>query len=79
MKTEIKTSKKAFPQFPRLMSSKEGNVIVLVHAKEGNDLKGTLVAKHRETSSIYNIGEYRTDWIADYFKDFEGEIILANE
>jgi len=39
---------------------------------------GTILLKSSSVSSVFNVGEYRTDWIESNFKPIGGEVVLSN-
>ena len=59
-------------EYPRLMKSKTGAEITYFI----DSRRGFVVKKLHE--SDYSEGEFRSDWIASAFEDFNGTIQLSN-
>ncbi len=76
MKSKVKLSKTKSKEFPKLMSNKSYDFIVLFE-EHG---KGIVVYNEEEDKSFphYVIGYYSEGWVMDRFKDFNGKLTLKN-
>ena len=57
-------------QFPKLMKSNAGLIVLMVKDNTGVVIVG---------NNIWDKGHYATDWAMGLFKDFDGVVILFNE
>lgn len=70
MKVEIKVSDQVnVKPFPKLMISKDGDLVLFESEQKGMYLKGT----------NYEKPHYCNNWHMNNFKDFEGSITLSND
>ena len=77
MKSKITNEKVLKLNFPCLMSTESGKVVLVYgNSSSLNLYKGVLLADDQNNTSY--IGEYSNCWAATLFKPFEGEIKLSN-
>jgi hypothetical protein len=69
MKTKVLNGESKKKDFPKLMISESGNIILF--KKWG---VGTIIV----SESNENIGNHYTDFAMELFSDFDGEILLRN-
>ena len=76
MKSKIKLSKVKSKEFPKLMSNKQYDFMVLFEKKN----KGVVVYNGETdiTWPHYDIGYYSEHFMMDRFKDFNGKLTLKN-
>jgi hypothetical protein len=76
MKSKIKLSKVKPKEFPKLMSNKQYEFMVLFE-EHG---KGVVVYNQEEDKSFphYAIGHYSERWVMNRFEDFNGKLTLKN-
>lgn len=69
MKITISESKRRI-NFPKLMISDNGLIVLMK-----NNGIGVVLNKGASSNEI---GTLREDWVMQYFRDFEGDLILSN-
>jgi Zn-dependent peptidase ImmA (M78 family) len=76
MKSKIKLSKAKPKEFPKLMSNKQYDFMVLFEKKN----KGVVVYNQEEDKSFpyYDVGHHSEHWVMDRFEDFNGKLTLKN-
>jgi hypothetical protein len=61
--------------FPKLMIGKDTGRIILATSAQRGLLTGVIVYPGHAD----RVGEYRTEWINDMFKDYDQEVTLKNK
>lgn len=72
MKSKVSGSTK--PEFPKLMVSKKGTVVLFTKLGAGCVVGFTEGADESE----YTLGQYSATWATFNFEPFEGEVTLSN-
>lgn len=76
MKSKVKLSKVKYKEFPKLMSNKQYNFIVLFEEPK----KGVVLFNNEKDQGFppHYIGYYSEHWAMDRFEDFNGKLTLKN-
>lgn len=69
MKVVVK-EKSSYQQYPKLMKSNAGLIVLMVGDKTGVVVVG---------NDFWDKGHYADNWGMCVFKDFDGEVILSND
>jgi hypothetical protein len=69
MKVTVKQTPRKDIPYPKLMTAKEGLIVLMIKPK-----CGVVIA-----ASSYSIGYYSDAWNMNCFRDFEGSVELQNE
>ncbi|MFW6247052.1 MAG: hypothetical protein ACOC22_02655 [bacterium] len=78
MKVKKANNKEKEKDFPKLMESVTGDLIIFATNKsEYNSIEGIVLYPDEDNNS--NIGDYHAYLDADDFKDYEGKLILEND
>ena len=73
MKSNVKKVSEVILDFPKLMVSDAGRVVLFTDYD-----KGMLVGSTRKINAMEEIGYYSDNWCLSNFKDFKGSITLEN-
>lgn len=76
MKSEMTEPDSEKPKYPKLMITRQGDVVFF--SKEGFGMVVYGPFGRNEFKDRYNEGYYCESWVMDRFKDFNGTIKLSN-
>lgn len=69
---ESKVAEKVYPYLGQMSSNNTGLLVLFVSPKFGTVLRtGT-------GWNVYDVGAYRTDWLQENFKPFNGSVTISN-
>lgn len=70
IEVKVEKQKKQESEYPKLMASVSGNVVLFLEKNRGI----LLVSDGAKV-----VGDYETTWIEEYFTDFDGTVTLSNK
>ena len=73
MKSKVKKVSEVILDFPKLMVSEAGRIVLF-----NNATCGVLVGSTRRINGMEKIGYYTDNWFSDSFVDFKESITLEN-
>lgn len=74
MKVIINESEKSNSNFPKLMISNDGGILIIALGIIDGNIKGTVI-----NSKVWPFGYSSHGWMINLFKDFKGSVILEND